>query len=94
MVAAVAARRGPQRLRAVLANDFRVRGAEPFDRTLGPLCIGAGLIPDGLQLGNAILQHQDTTSMKITTSWAAFRPALPKSVGASCPSRLFLFHDW
>src|SRR4030081_2758137 len=41
-------------LRAVLANVLR---AEPIKRPLGPLSIGAGLIADGLQLGNAVLQH-------------------------------------
>jgi hypothetical protein len=42
------------RLRACLANVLRACGvisAEPFDRALGPLCVGASLIPDRLQLG-------------------------------------------
>jgi hypothetical protein len=29
-----------------------------FYRTLGPLGVSTGLIPDRLQLGNAVLQHQ------------------------------------
>ena len=31
---------------------------EPIQRTLGPLSVGAGLIADGLQLGNSVLQHR------------------------------------
>jgi hypothetical protein len=31
---------------------------EPIKRTLGPLSVGAGLIADRLQLGNAVLQHR------------------------------------
>lgn len=32
--------------------------AQSFYRTLGPLGASTGLIPDRLQLGDAILQHQ------------------------------------
>jgi hypothetical protein len=31
---------------------------DPFKRTLSALSVGVGLIPDGLQLGNAVLQHR------------------------------------
>jgi len=31
---------------------------EPFERTLGPLCVGVGLIADGLELRNAVLEHR------------------------------------
>jgi hypothetical protein len=30
----------------------------PIKHTLGPLCVGAGLIADGLQLGYAVLEHR------------------------------------
>ncbi len=32
--------------------------SDPFKGTLGPLRIGVGLFADGLQLGNAVLQHR------------------------------------
>src|SRR5262249_46045993 len=47
---------------ACLANVLRAWGGdrrpEPFDRTLGPLCLGTAPIADGLELGNALLQHR------------------------------------
>ena len=47
------------RLRACLANVLRVDARpEPVDRILGPLCVGAGLIADRLELGNTVLQHR------------------------------------
>jgi hypothetical protein len=50
------------RLRAVLANVLRACGVisrpKPIQRTLGPLCVGAGLISRGFQLGNTVLQHR------------------------------------
>ena len=30
----------------------------PFDRVLGPLCVGSGLIADGLQVCHAFLEHR------------------------------------
>ena len=61
MVAAVAAVLRPH-ARASLPGE-RLEGvgcdARPgaLDRLLGAPCVGAGLIADGLELGNAVLQH-------------------------------------
>jgi hypothetical protein len=30
----------------------------PIERALGPLCVSAGLVADGLQLGYALLEHR------------------------------------
>jgi hypothetical protein len=46
------------RLRACPANVLRVLRCDPFDRALGPLCVGAGPIADGFQFSNALLQHR------------------------------------
>jgi hypothetical protein len=29
-----------------------------IERTLGPICVGAGLVADGLQLGHALPEHR------------------------------------
>src|SRR5215471_3051021 len=31
---------------------------EPIERTLGPLCVGAGLITDASEVGHALLEHR------------------------------------
>jgi hypothetical protein len=50
------------RLRACLAKVFSVCGVitrpDAVNRVLGPLCVSAGLVADGLQLGDAILEHR------------------------------------
>jgi hypothetical protein len=32
--------------------------SSPIERALGPLCVGAGLVADGLQLGHAFLEQR------------------------------------
>lgn len=50
------------RLRAVMAKVLRAAGVmgrpESIRRTVSPLSVGAGLVPDRLQLGNSVLQHR------------------------------------
>jgi hypothetical protein len=50
------------RLRACLANVLKDLPCdarpEPIQRTLGPLSVSTGLIADGFQFNNAILQHR------------------------------------
>src|SRR6516162_3273892 len=41
-------------LRACLANAR----PKPIERTLGPLCVGPGLVADGPELGHALLEHR------------------------------------
>ncbi len=62
MVAAVAARLGPHAPAGLAGEGFerlrRDARPEPIERALGPLCVGAGLIADGLQLGHTLLEHR------------------------------------
>ena len=61
MIAAITAGLSPHALAGLpgeglqgLRCDSRSRA---IDRFLGALCVSAGLIADGLELGNAVLQH-------------------------------------
>ncbi len=62
VIAAIAAGLGAHALAGLPGKRFeRLRcdvRSDPFKRTLGPLCVGVGLIANGLQLGNAALQHR------------------------------------
>src|SRR5215510_1359123 len=63
VVAAVAAGLGPhppaglpgESLEGLRCDDG---GAAALDRILGPLCVDAGLVADGLELGNAVREHR------------------------------------
>jgi hypothetical protein len=62
VIAAVAARLGPHAPAGLAREGFQCLGCDarpsPIERTLGPLCVSAGLVADGLQLGHAILEQR------------------------------------
>ena len=45
------------------------RRSAPFDRILGPLCVQAGLVARGLQLSDAVLQHEGRPDRRFRFRW-------------------------
>ena len=62
MVTAVAAGFGPHAPARLAGEGFERLGCDarssPIESTLGPLCVSAGLVADGLQLGHALFEHR------------------------------------